>query len=70
MKTDEPKYVNVSHQVFEVRTTRREIGPRCRHSDCLDLCLAELVGEGLTDLASEIRKSDLPVRCRRARSGT
>jgi len=47
------------------RITRREITPRCRHDECVRARAAELAEMGMMKLATEIRESEFPVRCRK-----
>ncbi|HYX21408.1 MAG TPA: hypothetical protein VFA98_11245 [Thermoanaerobaculia bacterium] len=46
-------------------TTRRDLPPRCRHPECVAMRAEEFAAMGMTHLAVEVHKSDLPVRCRK-----
>ena len=49
----------------EEQTMRREVGSRCRHSECIAARADELAAAGLLEFAVQVRGGDLPVRCKR-----
>jgi hypothetical protein len=51
------------------KTTKRELPPRCRHPECVAARAEELAAAGMTHVAVELHKSDMPVRCRKAARG-
>lgn len=49
-------------------TTRRDLPARCRHPECVAMRAEEFAAMGMTHMAVEVHKSDLPVRCRKTKS--
>jgi hypothetical protein len=51
------------------KTTRRELQPRCRHTECVAARAEEFAAMGLVNFSVAVHTSDLPVRGRRGRTG-